>query len=151
MDILGEALHYQYMFTHQTPMEMDYDELEEDNIEIDLEKVDRVYHIKFSDYCGVGERDFEFIGWMQYGKEEEKPLYVEMIASCDLMGFQSYGGGHIYVSRDADLFMDMVLNEEKHDIYSIYQSLAEDGIRAEKKWESYNWNPTEYYQEVKKH
>ena len=131
-DELGEPIVYQYLFPRQTtPMEMrewDFHDLQ--NIKIDMGNVDRLYHLDILDIEGE-DREFEFIGRIQY----EYPLYVQMWATCDCEGFESYGEGFIYVCKDADLFMNLVLNE-KHNIDLIYEFLLEDGIKVEK---SYNW------------
>ena len=131
-DHLFEALSYQYMFDRRTtPWEMqhwDYKDLQA--FKIDLEQVDRLYHIKF--FENAGDREFEMIGRMQYKGE---PLYVELNAGCDNTGFDCQGMGNIFISRDANLFMKLVLrsNNEK-DL--IYKSLADDGIEVEEEEQS---------------
>ena len=127
-DYLFEALFYQSIFERRTtPWEMQYWDYEDlQAFEIDLEQVDRLYHIKFFEF--YGDRQFEMIGRMQYKGE---PIYVELNAAIEpLTRFNYQGGGNIFISRDANLFMKLVLrsNNEK-DL--IYKSLADDGIEVE--------------------
>ncbi|XP_068206570.1 uncharacterized protein [Palaemon carinicauda] len=119
---------YQYMFERRTtPWEMtewDYDDLQ--TFKIDLEEIDRLYHVYFSD-DGTSGQDYQLIGRVEH---KGQPLYVELVASCDYTGFDCRGGGVIFVSRDANLFMRLVLTSDcKKDL--IYQSLEEDGIEVE--------------------
>ena len=128
-DYLSYALLYQDMFERRTtPWEMnqwDYYDLQA--VEIDLERVDRLYHINFVDDCG--DRRFEMIGRMQY---KEESFYVQLFAGCDNTGFDCRGGGNIFISRDANLFMKQLYNfRSKIDKDLIYKSLADDGIEVE--------------------
>ena len=131
-DYLSYALLYQDMFERRTtPWEMNqwnYDDLQA--IEIDLERVDRLYHIKISEESG--DRIFEMIGRMQYNEEI---LYVKLYAGCDSSGFSCHGGGNIFISRDPNLFMKQLF-EFKVDKYLIYKSLADDGIEVEEEEQS---------------
>ena len=126
-NLVGTALDYQYMFHRKTtPLELkewDYDELQK--FEINLEIVDRLYYIK--EDCHSNGSEFQLIVRMDY---KGTHLYVELAASCDYTGFDCVGGGYIFVSRDADLFMKLVL-EPQCAKNLIYKSLAEDGIHAE--------------------
>ena len=129
-DYLGEALFHQHMFDKRTTpwevKEWDYDFLQE--FRIDLEKVDRLYHIWHMN-DNVSNREFQFIARMDY---EGKPLYVELIASCDYTGFECQGGGYIFISRDPSLFMKVVLSEGDHlNKKLIHQLLQEDMIYIE--------------------
>ena len=134
---VGEALTYSYMFEKRTTpweaQQWDYDALQE--FKIDLEKVDRLYYIYHYD-DNVSGRKFEMIARMEY---EEAPLYVELSAGCDYTGFDCQGGGQIFVSRDANLFMKLVLAEEK-DLNKnlIYKSLREDRIYVEEETDDYD-------------
>ena len=128
-DYVGEALSYSYMFEKRTtPWEAqhwDYDALQK--FEIDVEKVDRLYYIYHTDHAGG--QDFKMIARMEY---EEAPLYVELDAGCDYTGFECQGNGVIYVSRDANLFMKLVLSKEDSlNRNLIYKSLREDRIYVE--------------------
>ena len=131
-DYLWYALSYQDTFERRTtPWEMNqwnYDDLQA--IEIDLERVDRLYHIKISEESG--DRIFEMIGRMQYNEEI---LYVKLYAGCDSSGFSCHGGGNIFISRDPNLFMKQPF-ESKIDKYLIYKSLADDGIEVEEEEQS---------------
>lgn len=134
-DCLFEALEYQETFDKRTnPWEnKEFDDILQ-NFEIDLEKVDRLYHIQYiSNPFG---REFSMIARMQY---QDKPLYVELFAGCDFTGFECQGRGVIFISRDANIFMNLVLTEQE-DLKKnlIYASLKEDGIDVEEKEEEYN-------------
>ena len=60
------------------------------------------------------------------------PLYAQLIAKVRPMGILfRHWKGLIFVSRDANLFMKLVLSLWDFDKAPIYQSLAEDGIYAE--------------------
>ena len=128
---LSEALFYQHMFDKRTTpweaQEWDYGVLQE--FEVKLEMVDRLYYIHYNS-DGVSGRDFKLIARVEY---EGKALYVEMIASCDYTGFECQGGGFIFVSRDANLFMKLVLTEREDDLNKklIYESLQKDSIYVE--------------------
>ncbi|XP_068206571.1 uncharacterized protein [Palaemon carinicauda] len=127
-DFVGGALMYQYMFERRTtPWEMtewDYDDLQA--FKIDLGEIDRLYYVYFYD-DGTSGQDYRLIGRVEH---KGQPLYVELVASCDYTGFDCRGGGVIFVSRDANLFMRLVLTSDcKKDL--IYQSLEEDGIEVE--------------------
>ena len=136
-DYVGEALSYQYQFEKRTsPWEAaqwDYDKLQA--FKIDTNKVDRLYHIyNFDD--GVGDRDFELIVRLEH---EGRPLYVELSAGCDYTGFDCQGSGIIFVSRDANLFMKLVLKQVRNkDV--IYESLRADGIQVDEEYYEYSNN-----------
>ena len=130
-DYLHEALHYQHTFEKRTTpweaQQWDYEELQRFNI--DLEKIDRLYYIFYD--SGVGGRNFQMIARME--KDEEQPIYVEMVASCDYTGFDCQGSGYIFISKNANLFMKLVLAEAEKDVDKslIYDSLREDSIYVE--------------------
>ena len=131
-DYLWEPLDFQYMFDRRTtPWEIqqwDHDELQ--SFKIDVGKIDRLYHIHTTD-INESDREYELIARLQY---KGQPLYVELNASCDFTGFDCQGGGAIFVSRNASLFMRLVLTSgNKKDL--IYESLAEDGIEVEEQSE----------------
>ena len=129
---LREPLGHQYIFDHRTTpwerQQWDYDELQ--SFKIDVGKIDRLYHIRTTD-INESDREYELIARLQY---KGQPLYVELNASCDFTGFDCQGGGAIFVSRNASLFMRLVLTSgNKKDL--IYESLAEDGIEVEEQSE----------------
>ena len=130
---LFEALSYQSTFDRRTtPWEVQYwDYKDLRAFEIDLERVDRLYHISFFDVAN-GDREFEMIGRMQYKGE---PIYVELNAGCDFTGFDCQGEGNIVISRDANFFMKHLLRSKREkDI--IYKALADDGIEVEEEEQS---------------
>ena len=141
-DYLGEVLYYQYTFERGTTrwemQQWDYDDLQA--FEIDLERVDRLYHINFVDDCG--DRRFEMIGRMQC---KEESFYVQLFAR---RGFHCKGGGYMFISRDANLFMKYLL-KSKIEKDLIYKALADDGIEVEEEelseFESVPQNPCQYF------
>ena len=101
-----------------------------ENFEIDLELIDRLYYIYYS---GKYSQDaFQMVARMDY---KGRKVYFELIALCPFYGFCLGGGGLIFVSGDANLFMRLIMTN-KHPSNLIYKSLREDGIRVEE--------PTEY-------
>ena len=171
---VGGALAYQYMFDKRTtPWERkNWDEDELQKFEIDLQDIDRLYHIyRRSD---EGGSEYRLIGRMEYKnlkkkktfrhsyqprcccrrhrphrgcslcshrqkkpQKQQKPptlLYIELKASCDFTGFLCQGGGVIFISSDANLFMRIILRFEREK-HLIYKSLAEDGIEVEEQQE----------------
>ena len=135
LDYVEDALDAQHSFRkNTTPCEInhwDYEDLQ--SFKVDVDKIDRLYHIFYhAEYHW--ETDFELIVRMQYDK---KPLYVELIGNCcEINGFNHDGVGHIFVSRDVDIFMKCVLRNSlyersKYNIKAIYELLKEDGIHFE--------------------
>ena len=121
---ISEALMYQHIFRKiTTPWEMaDWEDDELQFFEIETDNIDRLYHINFEDV--YGDSSFELIARTQY---KGQPLFIELKASCDYHGFDCDGVGAIFVSRDANVFMDFVLNSS-HKKKLIYDSLRNDGI-----------------------
>ena len=82
---------------------------------IDLKKIDRVYYIRgdnrrccqYSCFCCI-ERKFYMLIRMEY---ENSFLYVEFFAYFDI---DELIRGRIFVSRDANLFMKLVLSESEN-------------------------------------
>ena len=118
---------FQHTFDKNTiPCEMNSWDFEDLNsFKIDENKVDRLYHM----YCETGmfHIEFEVIVRMQYN---DKPLYAEMVGNCFT------GVGHIFLSRDVDVFMKCVLrsskfNDSRYNYKAIYELLKEDGIHLE--------------------
>ena len=128
-DLIGYSLEYQHMFKKETaPWEMrNWMEDELDNFRIDYRKIERVYYIHFRD--GYFSQDYKLIARMIY---KSQSLYIAMGATYDRKeGFSRYGGGRIYVSRDAHMFMNTVLDERfLYVMNRIYESLMVDGIDA---------------------
>nr|XP_053646493.1 uncharacterized protein LOC128698324 [Cherax quadricarinatus] len=126
-DLIGTALIYQYMFTKSTsPWERSHwTDRELEGFEIDLEAVDRLYYVHHAD-DGVSGREFEFAGRMEY---HNHPVYVKMSAGCDFTGFDCQGGGSIYISRDAQIFLEAIL-EDEYQPRSILQAMLQDGLQV---------------------
>ena len=72
----------------------------------------------------IDEGIFEMLARVWY---EDRPLYVELKASCNFSGCYC-GDGIVFVSRDPNIFMKLVLDSNRHPVDEIYQSLAQDGI-----------------------
>ncbi|CAL4105611.1 unnamed protein product [Meganyctiphanes norvegica] len=127
-ELIGEALIYQHMFEKRTsPWEMqtwDYEELQD--FKLKLKRVDRLYYINHFD-DQVSSRTFEILLRMTYKKEK---IFVHLSAGCDFTGFDCQGGGEIYITRSANIFLKSIV-EEHHDPQSIYNSLVEDGYKVE--------------------
>ena len=125
-EYIGEALDSQHLFEiRTTPWEMDDKELQKFSI---VEKyIDRIYHICVHD----GDiQHYRLIARMDY--KEQKHYYVNMMADCySSCDFQEGGNGHIYVSGDANVFMNTVLDKECES-HLIFKSLEEDGIKIDK-------------------
>lgn len=129
MDVMiGLALSYQEMFDRRTsPWEMhmwDQDDLQ--NFKVDLEKVDRLYHIKFED-DELEQRNFELVVRLEH--EPKTWIFVELVAGCDFTGFECRGGGEIYLSFDPKVFLKSVLNWD-YNIQSIWRSMMDDGYQV---------------------
>ena len=71
------------------------------DFKIDLEKIDRFYYI----YCDEEGEEYDLICMMQ------GEFYINMRANCCISSaeFMDYGTGNIFISRDANLFMNRVL------------------------------------------
>lgn len=137
------ALAYQDMFDRRTsPWEMEHfegDALEK--FEIDLEQVDRLYHITACHDAFGGE--YEILARLDY---RGKSAYVNLVASCDFTGFECQGGGYIYISFNANVFTRIMLGDHhKHDL--IYESLASDGVNVEEQTE-YDCHAARMWQSV---
>ena len=131
--ILKEPLRYQYILEkHTTPFEMQKDWNNDNDLlqqfTITVEDIDRLYYIKHnlsknSEYVNT----YNLIARMQY---EEKSIYVDMCFICDYSNNIKIGS--IYISRNAKIFMNIVLRRYK-DINKdlIYDSLLKDDIYVE--------------------
>ena len=157
---VGGVLSNQDLFDKRTtPWERkNWDEDELQKFEIDLQDIDRLYHIYHRN--DEGGREYRLIGRIEYKnknkknfrqprccrhrkkksqKQQQPPtlLYVELKASCNFTGFSwegGIGGGVIFVSSDANLFMKIIVRFEREK-HLIYKSLAEDGIEVEEQHE----------------
>jgi len=127
-ELIGEALLYQHMFEKRTsPWEMqnwDYEELQEFTLK--LKRVDRLYYIHHFD-DQVSSRTFEMLVRMKYKKEK---YFVHLSAGCDFTGFDCQGGGEIYITKSANIFLKSIV-AETHNPSVIYRSLIEDGYKVE--------------------
>ena len=142
LDYVEDALDSQDLFDkNTTPYEKnDFDFEELQSFKIDVDKIDRLYHINYEPIYRF-QTNYELIVRMQY---DAKPLYVELFGNCcEIHGFRWDGVGHIFISRNADIFMKCVLRirkyeSSKYNIKAIYESLKNDGIRFEAAYESPN-------------
>lgn len=121
-DILWEVLDDQEELLRQTtPWDRSqWDEAELLTIEIDPGMIDRLYHI-----CVCEDEDchvYELVARMQYKNE---PLFIELSAVCDFSGFLY---GLVFVTKDANLFLNVITRAEKN---LVYKSLKDDGFRVE--------------------
>ncbi|KAG7157949.1 hypothetical protein Hamer_G026506 [Homarus americanus] len=109
-ELIGTALEYQYMLDKRTsPWEMcEWKDEELENFKINLEAVDRLYYIYHSDE-GVSRQDFEFVGRMVYN---DRLIYIQMDAGCDYTGFDCAGGGEIYITFDAQIFLKSIITDK---------------------------------------
>ncbi|XP_069972496.1 uncharacterized protein [Penaeus vannamei] len=127
-DLIGEALTYQDMLDKRTsPWEMHcWSQEELQNFRIKLSNVDRLYHIHFFD-DHLEERKFVLVARILY---KERHVFVQLIAGCDFTGFHCRGGGEIYISLDAQVFLKSVL-DQKYDIQKIWRAMVDDGYNVE--------------------
>ena len=91
------------------------------DFKIDLEKIDRLYYI----YCDKEGEEYDLVCRMQ------GEFYINMRANCCISSaeFMDYGIANIFISRDANLFMNRVLpSNYKYNKTLIYESLKKDGI-----------------------
>ena len=134
---MGIALFFQHLFEKRTtPWETqhwDDNDKALQNFEINLKKIDRLYYIYHNNNNNF-EKQIKFRLIARMEEEEKKHIYVELAAErCPHRGFPcKTSGGFIFVSRDVDFFMKLVLTraEEKEDLNKelIYKSLQNDSI-----------------------
>lgn len=138
-DLVGTALLYQNMFDKRTsPWEMsEWDEGELETFEVSAENIDRVYHIYHYDDGGLSGREFQLLARMDY---KGRSVFVELLASCDSTGFDCQGGGEIYVSSDAQVYLTSIVGNN-YDHQAIWGSMVDDGLQVEE--------PTEF--DMQKH
>lgn len=127
-DSLGEALAYQYLYEKRTsPWERaSWDEDALDDFEIQVDMIDRLYHIHHYD-DGVSGRDYELVVRTVH---KEKVIYAKLTAGCDFTGFECQGGGEIYVTLDAQIFLKSVLTKDIN-LHGIWKSMVDDGLEVE--------------------
>ena len=121
--IIYKPLLYQDGFSiSTTPLEMrNWNDKLPDQL-ITIKNIDRLYDIGYINTIN-DDHYFNLIARMEY---KNNPLYVEMRAHDD--NYES--GGYIYISKDANIFMNVVLSGI-YDIKTknrIYESLREDGV-----------------------
>jgi len=128
VNLVGEALQYQYLFDKRTsPWERaswSDDDLE--NFEIQANMIQRLYHIFYYD-DEVSGRDFELAVRTVY---KGRVVYVKMMAGCDFTGFDCHGGGEIYITCDAQIFLKSIL-KTTIDLNGIWKSMVADGLKVE--------------------
>ena len=99
---------------------------------IDLEKIDRLYHVGYDDQDGddYPTKCYELIARMQY--YNNGPIYFTLSA---IFPFTFEIEGNIYVSRHVNSFMNLIFSDIDKDLYFcrpnktlISQSLRDDGI-----------------------
>ena len=126
--VVGEALTWQELFTRKTPpwemVEWETDELK--CYEVHANRVDRVYHIYVDDGDGVGHRRYILLGRMRYGS---RMSYFALEAGCDFCGFICEGGGEIYVTFDAQIFLKSVVRPSQNP-HAIWTLMLEDGLKV---------------------
>lgn len=128
LEVVAEAMGYQYMFTKRTsPWEMvEWTEGELNSFNIDKNKIDRVYYIYGFD-TGVSDRNYTLLARMRYGPRK---AYFILNAGCDFTGFSCQGGGEIYVTFDPQIFLKSIVTSE-HRPHDIWTSMVEDGLAVD--------------------
>ena len=136
---------FQHSFhKNTTPFETnnwDFEELQ--SFKVDVNKIDRLYHLHY--VSSFLYDDWEVIVRMQYNDE---PLYVQIFGNC------WDGVGHIFVSRDVDVFMKCVLRSTKYkdsqyDYKAIYELLKEDGVVRSSEYEDIRYDYNAIYELLK--
>nr|BDT62727.1 MAG: hypothetical protein [Metapenaeus ensis nimavirus] len=127
-EMVGDALFYQYMFDKRTsPWEMaEWPDGQLEKFKVESEAVERLYYI-YSYDDGVSGQEYSLVVRVIY---RDKPVYAYLSASCDFTGFECEGGGEIYISLDAQIFLKSIINSDfnPHDIWA---SMVEDGLKVE--------------------
>ncbi|KAG7168045.1 hypothetical protein Hamer_G018488 [Homarus americanus] len=110
-----------------SPWEMcEWRDGELEKFEINLEAVDRLYYTSHYD-DDVSGQDFEFAGRMVYNG---RLIYIKMSAGCDYTGFECQGGGEIYITFDAQIFLKSIITN-KYKPHDIWVTMAKDGLQVE--------------------
>ena len=127
-DKMYGALCYQYMFDRRiSPWDMEqFGDEDIQKFELDLEKVDRLYHIYHFD-DGVSGANWEILVRMDHNGRK---AYVNLTAGCDFTGFECQGGGYIYITFNVNVFTRIML-EDNIDRDAIYHALRDDGVVVE--------------------
>ena len=125
------AIYFQYEYEKRTsPWERkDWDEEELEDFEINLPDINRLYYFRYDDSF---KQEYDIIFRMDYKGHH---LYVHLSTHITEVPRYDCPGG-IYVSRDPNLFMKVIVL----DMYNknlIYQSLLAEGIHVEE--------PTEHF------
>ena len=121
--LIYEPILYQDTFEKRTTP---WDKEKYKDFKFEAKDIDRLYYFG-DEEPGDGEV-WEVIFRITY---KDKPLYIQMCANCDNSGFQCYGYGNFYMSRNPNIFFPCVL-KSRHNPDRIYQFLKEDGIQIEK-------------------
>lgn len=111
---VGMALNTQHMLERKTsPWEAElWAEDELDSFYIDVESVDRLYHIHHDDFGEDDDEasgdDFELVVRVEY---KQHHLFVELRAGCRFTDSEYRGGGDIFVSFNANLFTKTIMTK----------------------------------------
>lgn len=115
---VGLAINTQHMLDRKTsPWEAElWSEDELDSFYLDLESVDRLYHIHHheDDDCEDDNEDsdtiddFELVVRVEY---KQQHLFVELSAGCRFTDYEYRGGGDIFVSFSANLFTKTIMTK----------------------------------------
>lgn len=122
--LVGRAICHQYLFDRRTsPREVSlWEPGELQAFNIDLEKIDRLYHIQNCD-----DDIFELVARVEY---KDRYLFLELSGNCYFTGFECRGGGQIYVSYSGNLFTRIITAKvQREELF--YQSLTQDGYQVE--------------------
>ena len=156
LDYIRYVLQYQYLFDRWiTPQELkDWDTRDIQNFVIDMNMVDRLYYVSGCGWYDTHNCKCHLL--IRICSERNTFFYVEVACcACTCDGHcgggedgdggngDSGGGGIITISRDARLFMNLVLSFD-HDKNQIYQSLIEDGIYIADIYDDYDG----YYSDI---
>lgn len=127
-DLLGEALTYQYLFDKRaSPWERaSWDDHDLDSFRIQVDMIQRLYYISHYD-DGVSGREYELVVRTVH---KERAVYAKLTAGCDFTGFECQGGGEIYITYDAQIFLKSILSGDI-DLHGIWKSMVADGLEVE--------------------
>ena len=118
------------------------------SFKIDLEKVDRLYHLRWERGSKYGSKIINsmIIRLVDHKDNNLPPLYVELWTTYLPEGYYLWDG-ILFISADVDSFMKVILEKypEKDSIYDFLEK--EDGIQIEKEFDK---NNDVKFQEAKK-
>nr|BDV50228.1 MAG: hypothetical protein [Chiromantes dehaani nimavirus] len=132
--VVKKAICYQHLFDRKTsPTEVSLwaSGVLENEFSINLECVDRLYHIHEKG------NNMELVVRMEH---KGRPLFVELNCKCyfDFVRGMYRGGGLIYVSYSASLFTKVIATKLRNEAL-FYESLAQDGYLVEAPSEHERW------------